>query len=312
MRKRVYLFAYMLLLMVNIVGCKASPIPLERTEIITQVEEPTTQNVTIVESEINEFALYVDDVLYALGDEDTNGEIINKIRASKNAQTPRGVGIGDTLDDLQKTYSGLKYEANWFPDKEGPIFNRVYIYAPEGSRQYIAFFLYKKEIVMIAVEHGDDYVPGIDIGSNNLFGIQGVLRETDKVSSKGMAIHYFYTNDVGKEITLLELYARSTYEVDIDDDGITELVVYLTNDKNRQSLGIYDMVNRQISYIDVNEKMGCQWSSGLENYSNLKPEYKKCIEIGYEKDDDFHKSGLYKVLDNELIYVCPFSNAVLM
>ncbi|PKM58455.1 MAG: hypothetical protein CVU98_00765 [Firmicutes bacterium HGW-Firmicutes-3] len=249
---------------------------------------------------------------FNVNDERGQGETIYNILATKDAKTPRGVGIGDTLSDLQESYSELKYEANWVRDEENPMFNRVYIYTTEGSSKYIAFFLYEKEIVMIAVEEGFDYIPGIDIENSNILGIQGVLREVDNISSKGMNIHYFYTDSDGEEITLINIYARSTYEVDIDDDGIIELMVYLNNEEDWQSIGIYDVVNGEISYIDVNKKMGCKWSRGEENCANIKPEYKKCIEIGFERDDDTYRSGLYRVVDNELFYICPFSDDVLM
>jgi len=247
---------------------------------------------------------------FVVDDERGQGEVIYNILAKKDAKTPRGVGIGNNLSELQTAYNDLKYEANWLPEDNEPNFNRVYIYAPEDSRTYIAFFLYEKEIVMIEVADGFDHMPGIDINEKEILGITGVIKETSNMSGKGANYKYIYMNEAGEEEILIDLYARSFYEVDLDNDGITELIVYLQG--NMQSIRIYDVVEDEFSYIDVDEKLGSYWSSGLESMGNLKREYKNYILAGFQNDDGTTRREVYKAVNNELIYVGPFSDEMLM
>ncbi len=242
---------------------------------------------------------------FKVDDERGKGEIIYRILATKDAKTPRGVGIGSTLSELEAAYSDLKYEANWLPDGSEPEFNRVYIYEPEGSRVYIAFFLHNKEIVMIEVKEGSDYMPGSDIEKSNILGVTGVIKEVSNMSSKGAEIKYIFTNKSGEEEILLDIYARSVYEADLDGDGITELMVYLPGEM--QSIRIYDRVDGEISYIDVNEKLESLASFGMEDMSGYQREYENCLLAIFQNEDGGQRMEVYKVINNELIHVGLFT-----
>ncbi len=293
MRKKALILCCILLSLGGFIGCAQQK----------EVKE-TPKPAEMQEEKVNEYAFYVED-------ESGKRETIYSGSVTKNAKTPRGVGIGDSLSELEAAYSELRYESEWMPDAEGPDFNRVYLYLPEGSRTYIAFFLLNKEIVMMEIVDGIDFIPGKDISSQEILGRYGVFKESNNISAKGQNISYILQKKNGEEEPLIDFYARSVYEEDIDDDGITEVLVYLPGG-DFFKIGIYDFIDGKTSYIDVNEKTGSYYSTGMENMANLKPEYKKCIEVGFTNEDGTKRTEIYKVKDNELIYVCPFTNEVLM
>ncbi len=121
------------------------------------------------------------------------------------------------------------------------------------------------------------------------------------MSSKGADIKYIFTNKSGEEEILLDIYARSVYQADLDDDGITELMVYMPG--KMQSIRIYDRVDGEISYIDVNEKLGSMASYGMEDMSGYQREYENCLIAIFQNDDGKQRMDIYKVENNELKYV---------
>lgn len=181
------------------------------------------------------------------------GEIIYRIVAEKDAETPRGVGVGDTLAELQEAYPDLIYD---------------------------------------------------------IFGKKDIFKEIDNVTSKGMDTKYFYINDSGEEETLLDIHSRSVEEKDIDNDGMTELVVYLTG--NIQAIGVYDFVDGAISFIDINAALQCYYSEFAGNMGNIKHEYVNYIEATFKNEDGTERSEVYRVTDNQLTYVCPFPDKLIM
>jgi len=245
---------------------------------------------------------------FNVNDERGQGEVIYHITATKEGITPRGIGIGDTLTDLRAAYSELKYEADWVSDHDGPTFNRVYIFAPEDSRTYIAFFLNNKEIVMIEVARAFDFVPGQHLDRENILGQTNVIKETNDSSPKEASHKYLYTNEAGEEEILLEIYSGHIEEADIDEDGITELVVHLPGPL--MSLRIYDWVDGEISYVDVNEVLGSKWSSSLSSAGNVKRQYLTHIQAGFENNDGTQRLEVYKFKDLQPVYVGPLSDVI--
>lgn len=248
---------------------------------------------------------------FMVDDERGKGEIIYHILAQKDAKTPRGVGIGDTLAALKTAYPDLVYE-NGFYSYDGEIkYNRCYSYVPnDGTANYIRFYLYEKKIVMIEAGDGLDMRPGSWLPYDNIFGMPNICKEINDVTPKGMNTRYFYINDAGEEKVLLDINARSVEEKDIDEDGMTELVVYLAG--STQSIGIYDFVHEEITYMNINEKLQCHSSEYMGNMGNLKGEYRNCIEARFLNKDGTLRSEVYRFSNNELTYVSPFSNDLLM
>ena len=161
---------------------------------------------------------------------------------------------------------------------------------------------------MLEAGDGLDMRPGNWQQYDNIFGMKNIYKEIDAVSSKGMDTKYFYINDGGEEEILLDISSRSVEEDDIDEDGKTELIVYLSGN----AMGIYDFVGEQITYMDINKKLQCSSSEFISNMSNVKHEYKKCIVASFKNEDGTFRREVYRYSDNELTYVCPFSNELLM
>ena len=249
---------------------------------------------------------------FDVDDERDQGEVIHYLRATKEAETPRGIKIGDTLDDLKSAYENLLYEDDWFPEYDDPLFNRVYVYPAESEQEYLAFFLQNKTIVMIIGAWTLDIgMPGLTESGYNLLGYENLHRENNIDESGKLSYKYFYEDESGKEVVLREISDQYVYALDIDNDGVNELLANLPPKNNYGSLGIYDYITGKVSFMDINEKMGCLWSISLDSLANLKPEYRKCVQLGFENEEGPYLSGIYQVIDNELIYVCPFNNDVL-
>jgi hypothetical protein len=246
---------------------------------------------------------------FIVDDERGQGEVIYNITATKDGKSPRGVGIGDTLDALQKAYPDLIYLNGYYSYENEPKYNRCYAYAPDdGTTHFMQFYLHEKKIVMIEAGDGLDMRPGSWQPYDNIFGMKNVYKQIEHVTSKGMETKYFYINDAGEEEILLDISSRSVEENDIDEDGKTELVVYQPGN----SMGIYDFVNGQITYTDINETLQCSSSGFIANMSNVRHEYEKCIEAGFKNEDGTFRSEVYRYSDNELIYIGPFSDELLM
>lgn len=246
-------------------------------------------------------------------DERGQGEIIRRILAIHDATTSRGISIGDSLSDLQAAYSGLTNIKPWTwtsdqsefgPLAELPVFNRVYVYVP-NEPNLIRFYVNDRKVVAIELDDNYGFLAG---GGNHteLLGVTGVFMEINNMSPRGANYKFMYINEAGEEVTLLDLNARHYYEVDFDDDGITELMVY----ESDGSLGIYGLVNGEITYMNVNEQLGATYASGMENMGNVHREYSNHIQANFMEADGSTRSDVYKYVAHELIYVVPFDDAL--
>ncbi|QNK60301.1 hypothetical protein [Paenibacillus sp. PAMC21692] len=164
----------------------------------------------------------------------------------------------------------------------------------------------EKDIVKSEVAKGINDMPSQDLNRDNILGQTGVLKETNESSPKGAHFTYLYTDEAGEEEILLELYARNIDEIDLDEDGITELVVLMPGPL--MSARIYDLVDGKISYIDVNEVLGSNWSSSLNGVGNVKREYLKGIQAGFENEDGSSRIEVYSFKDLQPIYIAPLSD----
>lgn len=139
-------------------------------------------------------------------------------------------------------------------------------------------------------------------------GIYGWNKEILNDKPKDTHVRYFIVNDDGTEETVLDVYAM-TEEHDLDGDGLLEIVVYIPGEK--RNIGVYDMINGELNYMDVSSKLGASWSEYMGNMANLQREYSNYIEAGFESGST-KRYEVYQYKDNELIYVCPFDDSLLM
>lgn len=241
--------------------------------------------------------------------ESEQSEKLYYICTTEKGRTMRGIGIGDSLENLRKAYPELIYHNRACGNgMEMVKFNRLYsFYIPEDqTNNYINFYLENKKIVMIEIADGLDAPrewcqPEPILGDENLF--------SEIISDKPGETHidYFLVNEDGTEETVIDVYSM-TEEHDLDGDGINEIIVYLPG--KTKGIGIYDMVNGKLDYIDINEKLGASWSEYMGNIGNINHEYENCIEVAFENDDGISRYEVYRVKDNVLTYVCTFDEAL--
>lgn len=243
---------------------------------------------------------------FLIDDERGTGEQIFSITTTKEGKTPRNIGIGDGLDVLKNSYPELIYHnaANG-NGTEMADFTRMYSFVPEdGSNNYINFYLKDKKITMIEIANSLDaprnwYVAEPILGQDNLFC--EILNDKPGKSH----IQYFYVKDNGEEDILLDIHNAWAQSVDLDDDGITEIVVQYTKDNRYTNVEIYRMNQEQLEYIDVNKELADTdfdqiYSYYSEGGANEQSHYGYCIEIVYESTDGSKKTAKYVLEKGEL------------
>lgn len=139
-------------------------------------------------------------------------------------------------------------------------------------------------------------------------GIDDWNKEILSDKPKDTHVRYFIVNEDGTEETVLDVYAM-TEEHDLDSDGVLEIVVYIPGEK--RNIGVYDMINGELKYMDVSSELGASWSEFMGNMANLQREYSNYIQAGFETGGT-KRYEVYQYKDNELIYVCPFDDSLLM
>lgn len=121
-------------------------------------------------------------------------------------------------------------------------------------------------------------------------------------------VRYYTLKEDGNEETVLDVFAM-TEEHDLDDDGYSEIIVYLPGEK--RNIGIYDLISGELVYIDVSKELGATWSEYMGNIANLRREHSDDIEVGFE-NGNVKSYEVYCYKNNELVYLCPFDDSLLM
>ncbi len=236
-----------------------------------------------------------------------DGEKLVDITTWGPGETPEGIGVGSTLEELKAAYPDdlfyidgacgngtepvaytRRYECDWYRDGD--------------SYAYI-FYLNEKKVVTI-VACGGPFGPQAQYEPETVLGDPRIRWEV--LSDKpGRALERFFIEGKdGSEETVLEV--RGTTEVrDLDGDGVRELVVWLDGDL--KAVGIYDSVDDALIYTDVNQTLGSQWSDLISVRVSQDQAFGMYIEAGSEVG----KSGaVYSYADGKLTYECSYEEAM--
>lgn len=242
--------------------------------------------------------------------EEDGSEKLISLATWEEGKTPAGIGIGSTLEELKTAYPGELFFLNGIFDTGyggvGIPYARMYVcYQEEDqtNRSY-HFYLKDKKVVMIEVLDGLDS-PRAWHGYDAPFGIEELHWEylNDEAQTH---MHYFVENEDGSETTMLDIHGTTEHH-DLDGDGAAEILVYL-GDGNKQGIGIYDMVGEELIFVDVNQTLGCAWSSYMGNIGNLQnDEYRTCIKVGMESGQS---GDVYSYSDGVLTYECAFADVM--
>lgn len=217
-----------------------------------------------------------------------------------------GIKVGDSLGDLKAAYEELYYATAYYDPSQGePKYNRIY-YTPTEDRdrgvECLEFYMYDKKVVKITTSVRDSLEWR---NYEDIFGMKDVFKEDNMIGHTGNII-YFYDAAAGNEQVLLKVENCATEEIDIDDDGITEIVAYYSVD-NWQAMDIYDYdpAADTILRLDVREALGAVSAGYMGNAANVKYEYSRCISAGFKGSDGKDRLEVYSVKDNILTYIGP-------
>lgn len=236
-----------------------------------------------------------------------DGEKLVDITTWGPGETPEGIGVGSTLEELKAAYPAdlfyingacgngtepvaytRRYECNWYRDGD--------------SYAYI-FYLNEKKVVTI-VACGGPFGPQAQYEPEVVLGDPRIRWEVLSDKPGSTLVRYFIEDESGVEETVLEAHG-GTEAHDLDGDGVVELVFW--EDGPLKAVGIYDSVDGALVYTDVNQTLGCRWSSFMGWGTGLGHPYAMCIEVGNETG----KSGdVYSYADGKLTYECSYEEAM--
>ncbi len=231
----------------------------------------------------------------------------SKVNYEEDAAETDAIKVGDSLDALKESYKELYYAEAYYDTTQGePKYNRIYYTPTEDRDRGVAckeFYVYDKKIVKIATNNYDI------LGWRNyedVFGMDNVYKENNMVGHRGSAV-YFNEDADGNEQVLLTIENCATEEIDIDEDGITEIIAYKAGKTKAVVIYDYDGNTESISALDLCEKLGANWSEYMGNAANVRSEYSKCVEAGFYEADGTTRTEVYSVKDNLLTYIGPYS-----
>lgn len=236
-----------------------------------------------------------------------DGEKLVSITTWGPGQTPEGISIGSTLEELRAAYGAeLSFiDGACGNGMEPAAYTRRYDYfrPDDGTNRAYSFYLNEQKVVTIEVYDGLD-------APRDWFVHEAVLGDPrirwEVLSDKpGSALtRYFIYDESGAEETVLEVHG-GTEAHDLDGDGVKEIVAWLPG--NLSAVGIYDSVDNALLYTDVNQILGSQWSNLMGLATGLSHPYAMCIEVGSEPG----KSGdVYSYADGKLTYECSYEEAM--
>jgi len=218
------------------------------------------------------------------------------------------IKIGDNLEEVKAAYEKLYYAPAYYDASQGePKYNRIY-YTPMEDRnrevECLEFYLYDKKVVRITSSVQDI----LEWRSyEDIFGMKNVFKENNMIGHRGN-ITYFYDDAAGNEQVLLKMENCATEEIDIDDDGITEIIAYKAGKMRTIDIYDYNADTETIMHLDICEALGASWSGYMGNAANVRNEYAKCIEAGFYETDGTTRTEVYSVRDNILTYIGPYSH----
>lgn len=215
------------------------------------------------------------------------------------------IKAGDSLEDLKAAYDKLYYATAYYDPAQGePEYNRIY-YTPMEDRddgtECLVFYLMDKKVVKITTEIRDN--PGWR-DYEDLFGRKDVFKENNMTGRSGNIV-YFYDDASGNEQVLLKVENCATEEIDVDDDGITEIIAYKAGPVKAIDIFDYDAAAQTVLRLDVCEALGAGWSEYMGNAANVKEEYARCVAAGFSEESGADRIETYAVKDNVLTYIGP-------
>lgn len=218
-----------------------------------------------------------------------------------------GIKVGDSLDQLKAAYQELYYSpVSYDPSKGEPKYNRLY-YTPlaDDNRgvECLEFYLYDKKIVRITSNVYDTLEWR---NYEDVFGRKNVFKEDNMTGHRGNIV-YFYEDESGSEQVLLKIENCATEEIDIDGDGVTEIIAYKAGKMQALDIYDYDEETKTILHLDVCKTLGADWAGYKGNAANVKSEYKNCIDAGFREADGSYRTEVYSVKDNVLTDIGPDS-----
>lgn len=222
-------------------------------------------------------------------------------------QTPEGIGIGSTLEELKAAYpDDLFYIDGASGNGTGPApYTRQYEcdWYRDGDTYAYIFYLNEKKVVTI-MACGGPAGPHAPYEPQGFLGDVRIRREVLSDKPGSALERFFIEGDNGAEETVLEVRG-STEAHDLDGDGVRELVVWLDGTE-KKTLGIYDSVDNNLIYTDVNAALGCDWSDYMGLVANLeREECRTCIRAGFGD-----RTEVYSYQDGVLTYECTFEEAM--
>ncbi|MBN7772269.1 hypothetical protein [Clostridium aminobutyricum] len=120
-------------------------------------------------------------------------------------------------------------------------------------------------------------------------------------------IQYSIVKEDGNNLIVLDVQYM-TEEKDLDNDNQLEIIVYQKGDK--RNIGIYDLIDGTLKYIDVKSRLGATWSEYMGNMGNVDSAYSNYIEVAFEDLTKEVHYDVYKYDKGKLVYVCPFYDAL--
>lgn len=246
---------------------------------------------------------------FVIDDARGTGEQIYSIITTREGKTPRNIGIGDSLDVLKSAYPELLYHnAAQGNGTELAEYTRLYSYAPEdGTNYYINFYLKDKKVTMIEIANALDAPKTWDqwdliLGKENLF--------CEVLSDKPGQSHvqYFYAREDGTEEVFLDIQNAWPQSLDLDGDGVTELIVQYMEQNQYTNVGIYYRNEDQVKYLDVKETLAAEGMNVrnaivAEKAANEQSQYQYYITVSAAREDGKKLEAKYGLQTGKLIAI---------
>jgi len=226
----------------------------------------------------------------------------------KKGSTSAGIQIGSTLEELKAAYPTMQLLDGVYSDGygDGIKYSRMYVaYRPDdGTNCFYQFYLNEREVVMIEVLDGLD-APRTWYDFESPLGMENLHWEC--ISSGGeVTYRYFDVLEDGTEAYVLDIVGTVEHH-DLDGDGKLEILNHLW-DGDTKNLEIYGATETGLTIINVNETLGCGWSSFMGNIGNLYDSaYRTCIQVGIEPGGS---SDVYSYQNGQLTFECTFEEAM--
>jgi len=234
-------------------------------------------------------------------------------------ETERGIAVGAFLKDVREAYPELAFISGSLVDDNGEFMNstRKYRFYDEndGTNNYLDFWFARIENET-STDGSEWAVTGIEAAD-----ALDMSREWDKENSgvlgeenihiempDGFTKRIFRENNDGSEEEI-KYFKGAAESVDLDNDGISELICYGSASGYR-NIVILDIMGGEITETDVNSKLGCRSSDYAGLIGNINSEYRNCIAATADADGIQTQTVLYDYKDGELVQRCDLEEAL--